>query len=78
MLLQKILHKIPQKIPQKILQKILQKIPGVLTRKYILLTGDLAGAGTDADVVLEVTGERGSYGPHQLHAHKVCVCNTYV
>eukprot|EP00967_Tisochrysis_lutea_P017624 scaffold19976_cov23-Tisochrysis_lutea.AAC.1 len=38
----------------------------------ITRAGDLPGAGTDADVVVEIAGERGSYGPHQLHAMKVC------
>jgi len=36
--------------------------------------GDLPGAGTDADVVVEITGERGNYGPHQLYAKKAREC----
>ncbi|KAF5839075.1 Lipase/lipooxygenase [Dunaliella salina] len=35
-----------------------------------IITGDVPEAGTDADVLVEVDGERGSYGPHQLRAMK--------
>lgn len=34
-------------------------------------TGDVEGAGTDAEVVVEIEGQLGSYGPHQLHAMQV-------
>ncbi len=33
--------------------------------------GEERGAGTDADVLVEISGEKGEYGPHQLNAQPV-------
>jgi hypothetical protein len=41
----------------------------VLVREYYVevLTGDKFGAGTDANVYLEIIGKRGDTGPRHLH-----------